>query len=153
MITGNDKLSNDRFLLLIIQLVLVVILFYTYFPLNSAIKEMHNNGQGIGGGWWFIIIGWVLFIEPLIFLIMGWILAIIICVLTYKLIASDISIIPIIFSLISIFMFFILTFFILVDPKLLFIVMGSYFFSGFTLFLTLKKRGEEKKSEKKGNNL
>ena len=62
MITGNDKLSNDRFLLLIIQLVLVVILFYTYFPLNSAIKEMHNNGQGIGGGWWFIIIGWVLFI-------------------------------------------------------------------------------------------
>ncbi|QIW52821.1 hypothetical protein GU336_00845 [Lactococcus raffinolactis] len=153
MITGNDKLSNDRFLLLIIQLVLVVILFYTYFPLNSAIKEMHNNGQGIGGGWWFIIIGWVLFIEPLIFLIMGWILAIIICVLTYKLIASDISIIPIIFSLISIFMFFILTFFILVDPKLLFIVMGSYFLSGFTLFLTMKKRGEEKKSEKKGNNL
>lgn len=153
MITGNDKLSNDRFLLLIIQLVLVVILFYTYFPLNSAIKEMHNNGQGIGGGWWFIIIGWVLFIEPLIFLIMGWILAIIICVLTYKLIASDISIIPIIFSLISIFMFFILTFFILVDPKLLFIVMGSYFFSGFTLFLTLKKRGEEKKSEKKATNL
>ena len=153
MITGNNKLSNDGFLLLIIHFVLVVILFYTYFPLNSAIKEMHNNGQGIGGGWWFIIIGWVLFIEPLIFLIMGWILAIIICVLTYKLIASDISIIPIIFSLISIFMFFILTFFILVDPKLLFIVMGSYFFSGFTLFLTLKKRGEEKKSEKKATNL
>ena len=153
MITGNDKLSNDRFLLLIIQLVLVVILFYTYFPLNSAIKEMHNNGQGIGGGWWFIIIGWVLFIEPLIFLIMGWILAIIICVLTYKLIASDISIIPIIFSLLSICMYFILTFFTLVDPKLLFIVMGSYFLSGFTLFLTMKKRGEEKKSEKKGNNL
>ena len=153
MITGNDKLSNDRFLLLIIQLVLEVILFYTYFPLNSAIKEMHNNGQGIGGGWWFIIIGWVLFIEPLIFLIMGWILAIIICVLTYKLIASDISIIPIIFSLISIFMFFILTFFILVDPKLLFIVMGSYFLSGFTLFLTMKKRREEKKSEKKATNL
>ena len=153
MITGNDKLSNDRFLLLVIQLVLVVILFYTYFPLNGAIKEMHNNGQGIGGGWWFIIIGWVLFIEPLIFLIMGWILAIIICVLTYKLIASDISIIPIIFSLISIFMFFILTFFILVDPKLLFIVMGSYFWSGFTLFLTMKKRREEKKSEKKATNL
>ena len=69
MITGNDKLSNDRFLLLIIQLVLVVILFYTYFPLNGAIKEMHNNGQGIGGGWWFIIIGWVLFIEPLILIV------------------------------------------------------------------------------------
>ena len=43
--------------------------------------------------------------------------------------------------------------FILVDPKLLFIVMGSYFLSGFTLFLTMKKRGEEKKSEKKATNL
>ena len=47
MITGNNKLSNDGFLLLIIHFVLVVILFYTYFPLNGAIKEMHNNGQGI----------------------------------------------------------------------------------------------------------
>lgn len=152
MITGNNKLSNDRFLLLILHFVLVAILFYTYLPLNDALKEMHNNGQGIGGGWWFIIIGWVLFIEPLSFLIIGWILAIIICVLTFKLISS-INIVSIIFSLISIFIFFSLTFFILVDPKLLFIVMGSYLLSGCTLFLTMKKQREENKSEKKATNL